>query len=651
MRKAKFSLILALILLSISPAFLTAQSAARKEREAQLIAILQKPDAARKEKADACRELGVIGTKDAVAPLAALLADEELSHMARYGLEPIPDPAVDEALLAALGSLKGLPRVGVIGSLGVRRVERAAEPLSQFLNDPDPFTAQAAARSLGTIASPAAVKALQENLPKTPAANQLALCEGLFRCADAAVAQGKSDQAIAIYEQLLNLPAAPHQVRGGALRGMILAQKDPLPLLKKSLAGDDYILFTAALQASQLLPGPAVTAALAERLPRLPLDNQILILQALGDRNDASALPAVIEITKSQDSALRTTALKTLGQLGNAAVVPVLFEAALDSQAEAASAAQAILAGLPENPQIDAAILDRAKTNPTNPTNVRLIAIDLVAQRRIIAGNPLLFQIADDPDKQIRIAALDTLGKTGEPADLANLVALLVQRKNPEELRAAENAVKAVVGKAPDKPACTASLLKALPQAQPQAASVLLRLLRITGGPDALQAVRTAAKDTNPQIQETAIRTLCEWPTADAASDLLEMAQTAPGDTTKIAALRGYINLIRDPALAVENKLAIARQAGQLVQRDEEKKLLLGALAEAPAAEALAMAVTSLDNPATQNEAMLAVLAISEKIAAQKPAETAAALQKVLDLTENEDIIKRTREILSKLQQ
>ncbi len=648
MRKTKLSLTLAFILLSISPAILTAQTPAQKEQEAQLIAIIQKADATRKEKADACRELAVIGTKDSVAPLAALLADEDLSHMARYALEPIPDPAVDDALLAALANLKGLPQVGVIGSLGVRRVDRAAEPMAKLLNDPDPFVAQAAARSLGKIANPTALKALQENLPKTPAANQLAFCEGLFRCADAAVAQGKSNQAIAIYEQLLNLPNAPHQVRGGALRGMILAQKDPLPLLKKSLAADDYILFTAALQAAQLLPGPTVTAALTDPMKRLPVDNQILILQALGDRNDASALPAIIEITKSQDTTLRITALKTLGQLGNAAVVPVLFEAALDSQPEVASAAQSILAGLPEDPQIDAAVLDRAKTGPAN---TRLIAIDLTAQRRILTGNPLLFQIADDPDKSIRIAALDTLGKTAENPDLANLVTLLVQRKNPEELRAAENAVKAVAGKAPDKPACTAALLKALPQAQPEPACALLRLLRTTGGPDALQAVRTAMKNTNPQMQETAIRTLCEWPTADAAPDLLQMAKSAPGDTTKIAALRGYINLIRDPALAGENKMAIAQQADQLTQRDEEKKLLLGALAEVPAADALAMAVTALDNPNTRSEAILAVLAISEKIAAQNPAETASAIQKVLDTTDNEDISKRAKEILSKIKQ
>ena len=45
--------------------------------EAQLIAVL-KSDAKQKEKADACRQLAVAGTKEAVPFLAALLGDEKL---------------------------------------------------------------------------------------------------------------------------------------------------------------------------------------------------------------------------------------------------------------------------------------------------------------------------------------------------------------------------------------------------------------------------------------------------------------------------------------------------------------------------------------------------------------------------------------------
>ena len=58
---------------------------ADKEQEAKLIAVVNKSDASLKDKADACRVLSLIGTKESVAPLAALLGDEKLSHLARYG--------------------------------------------------------------------------------------------------------------------------------------------------------------------------------------------------------------------------------------------------------------------------------------------------------------------------------------------------------------------------------------------------------------------------------------------------------------------------------------------------------------------------------------------------------------------------------------
>ena len=75
-------------------------------QEDQFIATL-KSDASPQEKAAACRELARVGTRQAIPVLAPLLADEALSHWARYALEPIADPAADAALRDALGQLKG----------------------------------------------------------------------------------------------------------------------------------------------------------------------------------------------------------------------------------------------------------------------------------------------------------------------------------------------------------------------------------------------------------------------------------------------------------------------------------------------------------------------------------------------------------------
>ncbi len=208
---------------------LQAAARAADEREQKLIAVL-KSDAPLKDKANACRVLSLVGTKDSVAPLAALLGDEKLSHLARYGLEPIPDPAVDDALRGALGTLKGRPLIGVIGSLGVRRDAKAIESLAGLLKDADPEVAQASARSLGRISGAAAVQALEGALDGASAANRLALSEGLFRCADHLVAGGKTAEALAICDKL-NRPDSPEQVRESAARKARFLREEAGPTL------------------------------------------------------------------------------------------------------------------------------------------------------------------------------------------------------------------------------------------------------------------------------------------------------------------------------------------------------------------------------------------------------------------------------------
>jgi HEAT repeat protein len=261
-----------ILTVALAAVLLAASAASSVAQEAELIAVL-KSDAALKEKADACRALARVGTKTAVPTLATLLGDEQLSHMARYALEPIRDPSVDDALRDAMGKLKGRPLLGVIGSLGVRRDAKAVAAMARLLSDADTDVAQSAARALGQIGAPEAAKALDGALDGASAANQVAFCEGLFRCAEALSAQGQGAQSEAIYDRLRGLPQAPQQVRAGALRGVILArQQKGIPLMVEAIRGTDYVLTAAAARVAIELPGPEVTAALTDELPKLPAD-------------------------------------------------------------------------------------------------------------------------------------------------------------------------------------------------------------------------------------------------------------------------------------------------------------------------------------------------------------------------------------------
>jgi HEAT repeat protein len=588
--------------------------------------------------------LALVGTKDAIAPLAALLGDEKLSHMARYGLEPIPEPAVDEALRDALGKLKGRPLVGVIGSIGVRRDTRAVRPLAKMLRSPDNEVAQAAARALGKIGNRPAARALQRALPNVSAANQLAFCEGLFRCAEALVAQGRPDQAIEIYDQLRKLDA-PHQVRGGALRGAILTRgKDGVALLRENLRSKDYIMFSAAVQTAQELPDAEVTQALTAELNRLPADNQILVIQTLGKRADASASPALFALAGNSEKPVRLAAIKSLAAIGHSSAVPTLAELLNDADSDISQAAQESLAALPGRRADDAVM---AMLN-SSQTSRRLTALELIGRRRMATSIPALLKAAVDADPQVRPAALRKVGELGSDAELPELLNLLMNMRASQDLEAAERALSAVCMRADNPQSYTGKLISLLVQARPEQKNAMLRVLGVIGGTDALNAVRSAANDSNAQVRAAAIRVLCAWKTADAAPDLLALAKGSQSSSQKTAALRGYISLVRDENLPTREKLAMCKNATGLIERNEEKKLLLGVLGTVPSAEALSMAMAHLDDPATRNEASFAAVAIGEKILEQKPGDVVDAMQKVMQATKNRNVTRRATAILNK---
>ena len=237
-------------------------------QEAKWIAVLHS-NASLEEKSTACRELARVGTKESVPALAALLGDEKLSHMARYALETIHDPSVDDALRAALAKVPSRQRLGVIGSLGVRHDAKAVEPLTAFLKGPDADAAQAAARALGMIGTIAAANALEGALDGASGARLAAICEGLLRAAESQRAEGHALHAAVIYDQLRGMADAPSPVRAAALRGAILTSgKHGAPLVVEAIRGSDKTLAAAACARRWNSPQPRSLTRLAAELPK-----------------------------------------------------------------------------------------------------------------------------------------------------------------------------------------------------------------------------------------------------------------------------------------------------------------------------------------------------------------------------------------------
>ncbi len=644
MRIARLTILLTIALLSAGPGRLLGQTVPEKSPENinKLIAVL-KSDAGQKEKTDACRQLGVIGTNQAVAALAALLGDPKLSHMARYGLEPIPGPEVNEAFRAALKRLKGKSLVGVIGSVGVRRDSKAVPQLALLLKSPDQEVADASARTLGKIADRRAMSALEAALSGAPATSQPAIAEGLFRCAEASASRGDQSSAARICDRLLAVGSA-HQVRAGALRGAVLARgKAGVSLLAQHLKGEDRILFLAAVKTAEEIPGQEVSDLLIGELGRPVADRQIPIMQALGKRKEASASPTLARVAQNAEPQARVEAIQALGEIASPSAVPLLFGLMADSEPSVSGAAHEALAGFPGN-EADNTLLQLVNSPEQKQ---RIAAMDLIQLRRTKAALPALKKAAEDPDPLVRRQALEAVGKIGEADDLRFLLARFPDAQDPVDIAVMEAAFSDLGIRSPDREIYASSLVGGKGLGPAQSASIL-RVLGIVGGKNAIAAVRSSMKDGTGEVRDAAVRALASWKTPDAAPDLLEFARSTGDSTEKILCLRGYLRLSSHADLSLDERVSMAGEAVPLVSGVEEKRILMSVLQRNASLGSISIAARYLDDPEVKEEACLAATAIAESIVEKNPDAVGPVMEKVLKATENESVAARAKIVLTK---
>ena len=440
-----------LILLALTGIFVVAAATPVSAQASDPVAVL-KSDAAYADKLEACRVLQLKGGPDAVAALEPLLLDEKCSHIARLALEPMPCPEAGKALRDALGKLDKTAfalKVGMIGSLAIRKDTEAVPQLIALLPEKDAGVAQAAAAALGKLATPEAVEALKNAVaqPAVVPVVLLGVCNALFDCAEAMAAAGQRDQALAIYDSLLVVRNAPSQVRAAALRGGALARGgvEGASVLVTALGGEDQSMFDAALRALREIDGgDAVTKALADALAPLAEDRKIAVIQVLGERGGSVAGPALLAEANAGSTALRVAAIRALTRIAYTPVLALAKDLLWSEDADLAQAARNTVSYYPgkEGDDILTAMLrsDDVKT--------RTLAVELIGKGGLDAPAALLLSVAEtDPSGDIRVAALQALRNHAEMTHLPALLNYLMFASTPAEMNAAESVLAAICGR------------------------------------------------------------------------------------------------------------------------------------------------------------------------------------------------------------
>ncbi len=611
-----------------------------KELERSAIATI-KSDAPRMDKDHACRILRVIGTKDSIDALGALLANEELSHIARYSLESMRYPEADKALRDALGRTRGLVKVGIINSLAMREDKRNVDTLVLLLKDADAEIAGAAAWALGRIASPQAVSALSKCYNNARGTLRGAAADGLLNAAARLVAKGSLPEALTIYKQL-ETADAPEHVRMGAFAGTIEAQPDKAEgMLIEAVRSDDWKIRGMAIDMIVALDGEGVTERFSANLDKLNAETQVLMIDALVARDEKDALrPVITKAVSSSNARMRALAIKSLGDIGDAGSVQVLVDVIESGKSDedktlSASSLRRLL-GKSINGQI-------VKSMKTSSAEGRAKLIEILQDRDATEAVDELLVAGSDRDADVRKAAFKALADLAGPEDQKALIELLVNLKGDAGRAEAERAVISV-SRNLDEAAGAEPILAAMDSATVTKCS-LLRVLGGIGNARGFAVVRRGLKDGNAEVRDTAVRTLADWPDSTAARTLLEVFQTTSNRTHRIVALRGCVRQLGLGTLASVDMLDICGELMKGSDGAQEKKMILASLAKSEDPGAIGIVEPLLADNNVRAEAELAMLGIIRNTMGSTPDEAKTAAQTLRNKSNNATIKKEAAAI------
>ena len=614
---------------------------------AELCAILQS-DAPLHDRGVACQRLAVVGSAESIPVLATLLGDAELSHLARAALEANPSPQVDSLFRQQLSTASGDQLIGIIDSIGNRRDTAAVESLALLLPQATGATQAAALSALGTIASPESAEILltllktSANLQGNAGSNATlanAVADAALRCADRFAVEGKTAEALKVYDAVRAAPVSPTLLAAATLSTIRVSGSTGLALLNDQLASSNDDHFAVGLQAASRMPTRDVVGVLVRALPNATPQRAVMLLDALADLGDTSVLPAVREAVGSEHPGVKAAAISALGKVGDAAVLELLLAASGSDNAAVASAAQRSLAEL-HGEGVDQAILDTLqRTTAHQETLLRLIGA------RRMNALPVLWAAMKTSELPVRLAALDSLGRTIPDSDLLSLVDVVLNTTG-EEHAAAIAALTSACRRASDPDETVRQISARFAAAPLELQRERFDVLKTIGGEEALRQVIRGAMDPEEPLQDAATRALGEWPTPDVGPELLPLCHSLQTPKFKIRALRAYVRVFKQFGLPSEERLQMAREAFALATRPEDKVLILHALLSFQNLESMQFALEHIKDPGLEATAAQVAIYISEQVSDKKA--VIEAMRMILDSGAEETYAKQARDILAK---
>lgn len=588
-----------------------------------LVQISISPEYSREARSYSLRTLGERGEAEHLKAISSLLTDEEMAHMAVYALEYSTVPEAKQILRDNLSKTSGVYQRAIVASLGREGDSVATDQIAHLLASNDSETAEAAAMALAAIGGGQARKALQG--ASTAPYIQTALL--------AWAETNPGEEAVEIYAAIYEDPEGIEN-KAAALRGLLYQQMD-LELLAESLASEDPLLRTAAIDTVARLDDASATTLLAGKLPYLEPDQQVAAIYALEKTGDTVALNGITSALQSEDANVRAAAAYVIGSMGDSnAAKPVLnrFSAA---EGDEAALLKETLASIPDEGTNELLI----QATDVASADKRVHLIEILVSRHATEAIPSIAYYMEDQDNGVRRAAFEAAGELGSLSEAPMLIKAIVGADKKSDQRVAGKALIRLCERTDNKDACLAVLTGALPTADEDAAGELIGVIGSLRTDAAAAKLVDIAKADSGENSNEAIRALSDWPTPEPADALYEVASNTNDDRTKALAVRGYLQLVdlyttSDPGKTFEK----AKQIRPLLDSPDLKKRLISVVTKIADPASLDILQGYLKESEVSAEAANGIIQLAEPLSYDSPSAVTAALGAIADAPVSDDM-------------
>ncbi len=614
----------------------------RAATAARLAKVLKDPATTTAARQFICAQLYRIGTEAEVSAVVPMLLDPATTDTARLFLERIKSKASAAALREALDKLQGRPLIGVANSLSILQDAASVEKIFALTNSQDAAVALAAWRALGNFGNKAAATFLIDALRKSDKACP-AMEAAAVRTAILLESAGKQDMAMEIYRLLADARRSPGPRQAGfralfastpeAQKAALIAQwsKSPDVAQQKVVISQMTALSDAALQ--QTLNQPAI----GEKV-------QIALMEELAARQGEKLLPEMLTAASSGDPAKVQMALRFLGSIGDPQVIPVLIKALSSDETNRKIAADA-LAQRPKE-VVGPALLQALNTQ----ADIREQVVDILSKLKYYEAIEPLSKLARNADPAVYEGAIEGLRAICDPdsTDLKRMFALYLDVPAGAQRECVERAIAYICQKNPQVSDRATILLgfvdrhREKNQAAFQAA--VLPLLGRLGTDAVYKKIQPLLNSPTPQLSAAAVRAFCNWPTAQYADALWDLATKSESAAYRSQALRAYIRVVTLPNDRPEAEtLGMLKNAMKLADSSDNRKLALARAASVRTLATVDWAAGYLDDPSLAPTACQVIVELAHHRFLRQPnkAHFEPILKKVEATTKDKSIAER----------